>query len=898
MMSQTGPNPNYRLRFQAGILAATLLLFWLALYMAEHTNIWPDEIYVAKEYISRSPWHNLRYYEIGSHLVYMFAAQLAALIRWDPLLLRWPSVAAATLNVPLLYIVGRRLINRRLGLLAALLLCLTFAHIDLAWRIRGYTLMLTFFLLGLYGLLRGLDSARLRWWLAAAMWLGLGVHTHAFTVFTLPPLALLVILKIWPGDTLAPRKAIGRQAILAAMLLGLIILAIPLLLYQSQNTVNDLSVVISENQDTQFPPLNLADPLPALRAYANFAGYYSPLKLNGWPQVLVVGLAVAGAVAGCRRAKHGWITMLFLLAIILFPLFALTALNTVFYGKFFAFHRYFVYALPAYLLLVGLGLWTLGGWLSNRLTRSTQSQPYLRAGLLTLALLVMAAATAARIFEWNSQPRRPAQVSRTVALQYRPGDWVLCVPPEPARVPDGTRHFCAMMMNLFPTLEPKTFMFDYLTQYNILSALLQPNYNCANRYVSAPADGSAPRMETACTGQPDPQPVPGIWLVLWRNQPPNPAAPNLFETAAPPTRQIGPTEIIYISPQASLAETLIEAAKIAANKADTPQRLYLNAISLANLYAAAGNLEQAASVLDALESQANLTIRNFDVPPIQYRVEANFANQLLLLGYDLPTRRVEPGQDLPITLYWQALQPITQPYLEFNHLLDARQQVHGGYDRLPREEYNPLFWKPGEVVVDAYSVPVNSTAPPGVYHLDLGVYLPRGEQAVPLPLVQNGRPIDANSVTIGPLKVGGPPPGAVLTPAQLAPQHPAQIELGQPPAIRLRGYDLTQSADALQLTLYWESLAQTPVDWNTFAHLRNPAGQTVAQKDGPTGSGEYPTSLWDAGELLADEVTLPVEALSGRHTLFIGLYDLQSGQRLPAPANPANEVLLQEIVID
>lgn len=100
------------------------------------------------------------------------------------------------------------------------------------------------------------------------------------------------------------------------------------------------------------------------------------------------------------------------------------------------------------------------------------------------------------------------------------------------------------------------------------------------------------------------------------------------------------------------------------------------------------------------------------------------------------------------------------------------------------------------------------------------------------------------------------------------------------------------------MTLYWESVAQTPVDWNTFAHLRNPAGQTVAQKDGPTGSGEYPTSLWDAGELLADEVTLPVEALSGRHTLFIGLYDLQSGQRLPAPANPANEVLLQEIVID
>jgi hypothetical protein len=50
--------------------------------------------------------------------------------------------------------------------------------------------------------------------------------------------------------------------------------------------------------------------------------------------------------------------------------------------------------------------------------------------------------------------------------------------------------------------------------------------------------------------------------------------------------------------------------------------------------------------------------RNFDVPPMSNEVRANFGNDIMLLGFDFPEHRAEPGGTLPVTLYWQALRPL------------------------------------------------------------------------------------------------------------------------------------------------------------------------------------------------------------------------------------------------
>ncbi|MBE7470371.1 MAG: glycosyltransferase family 39 protein [Anaerolineales bacterium] len=285
-----------------------------------------------------------------------------------------------------------------------------------------------------------------------------------------------------------------------------------------------------------------------------------------------------------------------------------------------------------------------------------------------------------------------------------------------------------------------------------------------------------------------------------------------------------------------------------------------------------------------------------EIPPISVPVEANFANKLVLLGYDLPARRANPGESFPLTLYWQAAVRLDQTYVIFNHLLDQHQQNWGGYDRWPQETANTVLWQPGEVVVDTFNLPVAVNAPPGIYTIDIGLYNQADRTATPLSLLQNGQPINQNSVRIGPVKVGEAPPE--IRTNKISPQYPLSIKLGQPPLILFHGYDLLPAQNGWELTLYWESLAQTPTDWTTFIHLRNETGQTVAQKDGPTGRGLYPTSLWDRGDIIVDHIILPTQNIpAGRYNLFIGLYDLATGQRLAVPSDPANEFRLSQQVV-
>ena len=195
---------------------------------------------------------------------------------------------------------------------------------------------------------------------------------------------------------------------------------------------------------------------------------------------------------------------------------------------------------------------------------------------------------------------------------------------------------------------------------------------------------------------------------------------------------------------------------------------------------------------------------------------------------------------------------------------------------------------------DDYWVPVDAAAPPGVYRLDVGLYEQVAGRARPVALVAEGTPLDANSVTIASVKVGGAPPG--VTVATPAPQHLRADNLGD--LVTLLGYDLAQpdwvsptQTELLSLTLYWRCDARLPADYTTFVHVRHTTGQTagqpgaiVAQMDRPPADGAYPTSLWDPGEIIRDPVRIPIppQTPPGDYEIAVGLYELTTGARLPA----------------
>jgi hypothetical protein len=247
------------------------------------------------------------------------------------------------------------------------------------------------------------------------------------------------------------------------------------------------------------------------------------------------------------------------------------------------------------------------------------------------------------------------------------------------------------------------------------------------------------------------------------------------------------------------------------------------------------------------------------------------------------------------------MQPVLPDAVNFAVLLDAGHQAFGSLDRYPNDFYSPLLWAEGEVVPDAFSLAIRPEAPPGIYFLHLGLYQVVKGQAQSLPLFQEGQPLDQTAVLVGPLKIGGPPAGVTVSSA--APQVSLNQVLGD--QLTLLGYDLTLPQDGetglqtLKLTLYWRAETAPGVDYTTFLHLRNGANETVAQKDSPPAAGRYPTSLWDKGEIIIDEMVLPLDGVTpGEYTPVVGLYEFTTGARLPVPGNPANEIQLNTIVLE
>jgi hypothetical protein len=101
-----------------------------------------------------------------------------------------------------------------------------------------------------------------------------------------------------------------------------------------------------------------------------------------------------------------------------------------------------------------------------------------------------------------------------------------------------------------------------------------------------------------------------------------------------------------------------------------------------------------------------------------------------LIGYDVDTRRAQPGGRVAITLYWQAQVPIAEDYHVFVHLEGeggdkSPAGIWGQADGRPVCWTYPTFdWRPGQIIADQHALTVNPDIPPGDYPVLVGMYLP------------------------------------------------------------------------------------------------------------------------------------------------------------------------------
>ncbi|MDM8531121.1 hypothetical protein QUF63_08100 [Anaerolineales bacterium HSG25] len=109
----------------------------------------------------------------------------------------------------------------------------------------------------------------------------------------------------------------------------------------------------------------------------------------------------------------------------------------------------------------------------------------------------------------------------------------------------------------------------------------------------------------------------------------------------------------------------------------------------------------------------------------------NFADQIQLIG--LTTSFDDPTQ-LPVTLYWQALNPTDKPYTVFLQLLNQQGDVVSNWDSQPFQGLYPTnLWSPKETLYDTFSIPLPENGlPAGEYRLITGFYQFETGQRLPL----------------------------------------------------------------------------------------------------------------------------------------------------------------------
>ncbi len=138
--------------------------------------------------------------------------------------------------------------------------------------------------------------------------------------------------------------------------------------------------------------------------------------------------------------------------------------------------------------------------------------------------------------------------------------------------------------------------------------------------------------------------------------------------------------------------------------------------------------------------------RQWSRPKPSNPVQANFAGQIRLLGYDLPQAEIKPGETVSLTLYWETLAPPAQSLTLFIQLIDpATGAPAAGFDAPPA--FDTRFWQTGYLIPDSRSLVIPADLPPDEYRLTIGWYRP--DTLARLPLVDMpGDALSLQAVTI------------------------------------------------------------------------------------------------------------------------------------------------------
>jgi hypothetical protein len=130
--------------------------------------------------------------------------------------------------------------------------------------------------------------------------------------------------------------------------------------------------------------------------------------------------------------------------------------------------------------------------------------------------------------------------------------------------------------------------------------------------------------------------------------------------------------------------------------------------------------------------------------------------------------------------------------------------------------------------------------------------------------------------------VYGAPPSVL---AAGGPEYSMDLQFGEHITLsraRISSHDISPGG-TLTVVLFWESDAELKDNYMVFVHILSGDRELCAQHDGPPIYGVRATPTWRVGEIIEDGhvIRFGGDLAPGEYELSVGMYDLETSQRLP-----------------
>jgi 4-amino-4-deoxy-L-arabinose transferase-like glycosyltransferase len=275
-----------------------------------------------------------------------------------------------------------------------------------------------------------------------------------------------------------------------------------------------------------------------------------------------------------------------------------------------------------------------------------------------------------------------------------------------------------------------------------------------------------------------------------------------------------------------------------------------------------------------------------DAQPVD--VTYGTSGSIVLRAIAIAPGRFRAGDEVPITLYFQATEPVVADYQLFVQLLDengrevANVTTHPGWGRNPT-----TLWQPGAIYAEHYPVKITGEiderspllarvytgfvdpATSETTRLPLPAYNTQGERITPLVATVTIAPRSQPTLGSYQLVQVGAEFGDVIALAGSTPTESIQLGAGQP----------------LTITLLWEATGTPATDYTAFVHLLDARGTQIAGFDRAPSSERFPTNAWRSGDRIVSDMllNLPAQLPAGEYQLWAGLYESGSAGAVLLP---------------